>query len=426
MNLTSSFIQLYIEKFEKFDSDDYKSRLDFNTSFWKDVENREYPLKEPYQGDMMHDASKYEIVTFLYRSKDDLDNVFILAEFNHVAAQEYVFERIDGTDIYYKSFILPKNAQAQYRIIENDKLGGIFAGDKLKDRFHALTEHPDPLSKYIVTIADALGPGLNLAIALLRQHSAHIKELLEPNEDGGQVNHHEITSAILGYSRIVNVYTPPGYSEQEKYPCLLLFDGSEFLKFGRLNVILDNLILTRRIKPLIAIMVDAGVKDGQTKRYEEYPLNPSFAKSIVNEVIPFVNERYPLSDDRDDYIISGSSYGGLAAIYTAFEYPEKIKYVLSLSGSVHYGTGDEHELIIKKIAFAEPKDVVFRLYVGRLEGEYHWNSPTWPNQLASHRHLSTILKMKGCDFTLNEFAGDHSFASWLEPLIDGITEIFRT
>ncbi|MHA2374253.1 MAG: alpha/beta hydrolase, partial [Candidatus Thorarchaeota archaeon] len=140
---------------------------------------------------------------------------------------------------------------------------------------------------------------------------------------------------------------------------------------------------------------------------------------------PFVKVKYSLSENNADYVISGSSYAGLAAIYVAFEYPDRISNVLSLSGSVHYGEGDEHELLIKQIAFAEPRDIVMKLYVGNLEGEYHWNSPAWANQLASHRHLETILKMKGYDFTYQEFAGDHSFASWVEPLVEGISEFFR-
>ena len=425
MNLTSSFIQSYLEQFEKIILDDNAERAALSSSFWNNVEEQEYPLKELYEGDKMHDASLYELVTFLYRSNDDLDNVFMLAEFNHVTPQEYLFEHIEGTDIYYKSFILPKNAQAEYRIIENDKLGGIFAGAKYNGRYDSLKTNPDPLSPHLQIIADGSGPGQDLIVAHLRAHAPHIKELLKPVEMGGQVTPHEITSDILGYSRSIYVYTPPKYNPLEKYPCIVLFDGKVALKYGKVNTILDNLIETKRIKPVIAIFVDSGVKDGQTTRYEELTLNHDFAKSMVNDVIPFVNNQYPLSESNADYAISGSSYGGLAAIYVAFEYPDKFKHVLSLSGSVHYGKDDAHELLIKKIAFAESRDIVLKLYVGKLEGEYHWNSPTWANQLVSHRHFETILKMKGYDFTYQEYAGDHGHAAWLEPLVEGLTGIFK-
>jgi len=425
MTLTSPFIKSYLNRFEKIDPNDKEDRVELSYSFWKDVDKREYPLKEPYNGDMLHDASQYEIVTFLYRSEELLENVFILAEFNHVLPQEYVYEWIEGTDIYYKSFVLPKNAQAQYRIIENDMLGGIFAGDKYKDRIHSMMNHPDPLSPHIETITDALGPGQDVMFSHVRAHAPHIKNLLVPLEKGGEVTPYEIASDILGYSRRINVYTPPEYNPAEKYPSLVLLDGTDFLKYSKVNTILDNLIQTKTIKPIIAILVDAGMKDGQTTRYEEYPLNHDFANSLVNEVIPFVNERYPLSEINTDYVISGFSYGGLAAIYVAFEYPDKIKHVLSLSGSVHYGKDDEHELMIKRIAFTEPRDIVMKLNVGKLEGEYHWNSPAWANQLVSHRHLVTILKMKGYDFTYQEYAGDHSAASWIEPFVQGISDTFK-
>ncbi|MFW9768154.1 MAG: hypothetical protein ACFFEM_04985, partial [Candidatus Thorarchaeota archaeon] len=134
MNLVSSFIQSYLDQFSNIGSDDNEGRAAIITSFWNSVEKQDYPIKEPYKGEIMHTPSLYEMVTFLYRSDDDLDNVFILAMFNHVTPQEYVFDHIEGTDIYYKSFILPKDAQAEYRIIENDKLGGIFAGAKYQGR----------------------------------------------------------------------------------------------------------------------------------------------------------------------------------------------------------------------------------------------------------------------------------------------------
>jgi len=425
MKLVSIFIQSYLEQIENIDSDDSEGRAAIITSFWNSVEQQDYPLKEPYEGETMHDPSLYEIVTFLYRSASELDNVFILASFNHVTPQEYVFEHIEGTDIYYKSFILPKDAQAEYRIIENDKLGGIFAGSKYQDRFESLLTHPDPLSPHIQIFSDMVGPGQDVMVALLRDNAPHIKELLNPVVESSKIISYELTSEILGYSRKINVYIPPKYDSKEKYPCFIILDGSDALKHGKVNTILDNLILKGTIRPVVGIFVDPGVKDGQTTRYQEFALNHDFANSMINEVIPFVSKYYHLSENKSDYVISGSSYGGLAAIYVAFEYPEKIRNVLSLSGSVHYGEGDEHELLIKRIAFSETRDIFLKLYTGKLEGEYHWNSPSWANQLVSTRHLETILKMKGYDFSFKETAGDHSIAAWLEPLVEGIIEFFR-
>ncbi len=36
-----------------------------------------------------------------------------------------------------------------------------------------------------------------------------------------------------------------------------------------------------------------------------------------------------------------------------------------------------------------------------------------------------ILKMKGYDFTYQEYAGDHGYASWFEPFVEGITDFFK-
>ena len=57
----------------------------------------------------------------------------------------------------------------------------------------------------------------------------------------------EYDSKSVGTRRKMNVYTPPGYSADRKYPVLYLLHGiggdeTEWQRFSTPNVILDNLI----------------------------------------------------------------------------------------------------------------------------------------------------------------------------------------
>ena len=58
----------------------------------------------------------------------------------------------------------------------------------------------------------------------------------------------------------MQVYTPPGYSKDKKYPVLYLLHGiggnerEEWAKGGVPHVILDNLIADKKIEPMIVVL----------------------------------------------------------------------------------------------------------------------------------------------------------------------------
>ena len=67
-------------------------------------------------------------------------------------------------------------------------------------------------------------------------------------------------SPNLDTSRMVYVYTPPGYEKsKQKYPVLYLLHGNGQIEAswtwtGRANVILDNLLADGKIKPMVVVM----------------------------------------------------------------------------------------------------------------------------------------------------------------------------
>ena len=66
-------------------------------------------------------------------------------------------------------------------------------------------------------------------------------------------------SKSVGTTRKMQVYTPPGYSAEKKYPVLYLLHGiggdeTEWQRFARPNVLLDNLLAEGKITPMIVVM----------------------------------------------------------------------------------------------------------------------------------------------------------------------------
>ncbi|MFW9777746.1 MAG: alpha/beta hydrolase [Candidatus Heimdallarchaeota archaeon] len=426
MNYESQFIKETKDRIKNLQRQGQPNKIPSMVSeFWNTVQSSDYPIIERLEdANIANNNTEYNFVTFLYRTSKNVDNVFLLAEFNFIDPKDYLFEHIDGTDIFYKTFLLPKGAQAEYRIFENDPLDGIFAGAKYQNRLERFHEHPDKLSRHIRRIPNGYLGKKDLFIASLRPFPPEISNFVNnKNQQKGEISTYEQESDILGCSRKISLYTPADYNAEAAYKFIFIHDGSAALSYGETHTLIDYLIASKAISPVVGIFTDPGVKNGNTTRNEEYPCNPHYARSIVQEILPWVRENVSISSDPNDGIIAGSSYGGLASFYYSFMYPESIANVLSLSGSFHWGRPDEdypYEWLPRKIAFSEKKAIKAYLEVGKLEGEYHWNSPGFPNQIVSHRHFVTILRMKGYSYEYNEYNGDHSPTSWIKPLERGL------
>src|SRR5438045_8067046 len=77
--------------------------------------------------------------------------------------------------------------------------------------------------------------------------------------DRGKLETVEYDSTTVGVKRKAQVYTPPGYSPDRKYPVLYLLHGiggdeHEWTRGGKANVILDNLYADKKAVPMIVVL----------------------------------------------------------------------------------------------------------------------------------------------------------------------------
>ena len=109
-----------------------------------------------------------------------------------------------------------------------------------------------------------------------------------PTIPHGRVEEFDFESRRLGNRRRVYVYLPPGYDDEHtrRFPTLWVHDGGEYLQRGCLPTVLDNLICSRTIGPLVAIMIDPVL------RGREYRINEEYAAFLETELLPHVEGRY--------------------------------------------------------------------------------------------------------------------------------------
>jgi enterochelin esterase-like enzyme len=128
----------------------------------------------------------------------------------------------------------------------------------------------------------------------------------------------EYDSKTVGTKRKMNVYTPPGYTSDKKYPVLYLLHGiggdeTEWERFCTPNVVLDNLIADGKAVPMIVVMPNGRAQKNDRAEGNIYAAAPAFAafeRDLLEDVIPAIESRYSTEPDREHRALAGLSMGG--------------------------------------------------------------------------------------------------------------------
>jgi enterochelin esterase-like enzyme len=128
----------------------------------------------------------------------------------------------------------------------------------------------------------------------------------------------EYDSKSVGNKRKAVVYTPPGYSADQKYPVLYLLHGiggdeEEWRRGGRPEVILDNLIAQKKAVPMIIVMPNGRAQPDDRAGDNPMATAPAFGKfdkDLLGDLIPFIESKYSVKKDREHRALAGLSMGG--------------------------------------------------------------------------------------------------------------------
>ena len=144
----------------------------------------------------------------------------------------------------------------------------------------------------------------------------------------GKLERVDYDSKTIGAKRWMQVYTPPGYSKEKKYPVLYLLHGiggnerEEWAKGGVPHVILDNLIADKKIEPMIVVLpngnattnrapaADAGGGGGRRGFGDLTGWGKPFEDDLIKDIIPFIEANYSVKSDRESRALAGLSMGG--------------------------------------------------------------------------------------------------------------------
>jgi enterochelin esterase-like enzyme len=340
------------------------------------------------------------LVTFLWRGDATTRNVVVLAEAIPGEAAAHQFERLAGTDVWYRTYRFRDDARFMYLLSINDPLT---TWD---------VEGPERSKRYAGVRTDPRNPRDACYISLPRAPS---EEWVQQRSGvpGGKITAHKVKSAALAGDRTVEVYATPGVqSAGGTTTVLILFDGEEAKVTSRIPVILDNLFAARRIPPMLAVFVHQPYEH----RERDLSCSDDMNRFLVEELLPWLRTQYNIRTDPERTIAAGASLGSLASAYAALQHPEAFRRVLSQSGAFWWGkTGDAHEWLTEQFAARPRVPVRFYLDVGLME-----TGGGATSQLVTNRHMLAVLRGKGYPVTYREFNGPHAYPCWRAGFADAL------
>jgi enterochelin esterase-like enzyme len=167
--------------------------------------------------------------------------------------------------------------------------------------------------------------------------------------DHGRTELIQYDSKTVGTRRNMLVYTPPGYTPDEKYPVLYLLHGiggdeTEWQRFCKPEVILDNLITDRKVVPMIVVMPNGRAQKNDRAEGNIFASAPAFAvfeRDLLDDVIPTIESRYSVLADREHRALAGLSMGGGQSLNFGLAHLDKFAWVGGFSSAPNTKPADQ-------------------------------------------------------------------------------------
>jgi len=158
----------------------------------------------------------------------------------------------------------------------------------------------------------------------------------------------EFRSKIIeGTVRRYWVFVPAQYNPKKPANVLVFQDGQRATNPNgslRLPTVMENLIGKGKMPVTIGIFITPGnlsetypdnlAFSNPNHRKEEYDaLNDTYARFLIEEMLPEVGKTYNLTDDPEKRAIGGTSSGAICAFTAAWQRPDVFRRVISMIGS---------------------------------------------------------------------------------------------
>ena len=334
--------------------------------------------------------------TFLYRGEADEVHLIHRA----VGLPERIpLRRLYGTDLWYVVVELPEGSRFEYQLeVARDGQRA-----RINDPLNARLAH-SPLGSSSVCYA----------------HGYEVPDWTRPDPESrpGSLVDLRVPSRALRRDCAVTLYLPARLLRTARYPLLIVHDGGDYLKYASAKTVLDNLIHRLDVAETIVAFVSPG------DRLTEYANSAAHARYLTAELVPRLEAEFPLAGTPSGRCLMGASFGAVAALSTAFRYPQDYGSLLLQSGSFvftdighDHGGGPAFEPVVKFVNRyrAAPRRVADRVFV---------SCGVYEPLIIRNRSMVPTFEAAGMDVRYVEARDGHSWENWRDRLREGLSWIF--
>lgn len=304
-------------------------------------------------------------------------------------------ERVDGTDLWWTHLELPEGSRIEYKLEVVEDGVSRWLTDPLNP---ALAEDPFGAN----SVCAAFG------------YERPAWSLPDPDSRPGSLDELTIESAIFGDTRRLRLYLPARFRRSRRYPLLVVHDGSDFLRFADLKTVLDNLIHRNEIDSMIVLLADP------VDRLAEYRGSPAHSAFIAEELLPRVEQEFPLIDAPGARGLMGASLGAVASLATAWRYPGVFDNLLLQSGSFAFSDIGAHR---RDPVFDPVVELInaFRADPGRPAARVYLTCGIYESLIYENRSMAPLLQSLGIDIRYEEARDGHHWENWRDRLRAGLS-----
>lgn len=200
------------------------------------------------------------------------------------------------------------------------------------------------------------------------------------------------------------VYQPPVAADET--PLVLVHDGATWVNFLNICTTLDTAIHQGLIEPLHAVFVDSTNTD---LRGDELPVSGGTTRSLAEQFIPWARRFLPVSGDPKRTLVTGASYGGLAAVLTVLKHPSLVALAIAQSPSLW------HTDLRANLEELDPS-VLMLMQAGCYETEIFGSCQQALDYIESSPSRAQI--------EFQQVSGGHDWAWWNDKLLEGLLRFF--
>ena len=240
-----------------------------------------------------------------------------------------------------------------------------------------------------------------------------------PEIPHGKLEMIEYDSKSVGTRRKMNVYTPPGYSPDKKYPVLYLLHGiggeeTEWQRFATPNLLEDNLLADGKGVPMIIVMPNGRAQKDDRPVGNVYAGAPAFAafeQDLLKDVIPTIESRYSVQKDQEHRALAGLSMGGGQSLNFGLSHLDTFAWVGGFSSAPNTKSPPD---LLPDPAVAKDKLKLLWLSVGSKDG-----------LIKISQGVHQYLKDKGVTHVWNVDGHAHDPTEWRNNLYYFLQKVFR-